>query len=259
MSTLLERYVEEPAGQANSLHATDHRPWPMPTQPWRMGQTWRHLLFAHWPIDADLLRPHVPTSLPIDEFDGSAWLGVTPFLIEALRLRGTLPLPLVSTFPELNIRTYVTVDGKPGVCFLRLDTPSRLAIAAASAAFRLPYHHASIDLEIDEQTERVQVHASRSNGDLRIAYEPVGEVYHAEPGSLEYFLTERYRLYTVDERNRPAWADIHHEPWPLQRAATDIERNGYLPAGLDPGDEPIAHLAARQDVVIWPLTLPGRR
>jgi uncharacterized protein YqjF (DUF2071 family) len=199
----------------------------------------------------------VPPALPIDEFDGSAWLGVSPFRIEALRIRGTLPLPLVSNFPELNIRTYVTIDGRPGVCFLRLDTPSRLAIAAARAAFQLPYERSDIDLRVERETGRVHLHARRRDGELRIDYEPAGDVFHAAPGSLEHFLTERYRLYTVDERGRPAWADIHHEPWPLQRAIADVSRSGYLPAGLDPHDEPIAHVSARQDVVIWPLTRVG--
>lgn len=218
-----------------------------------MGQTWRHLLFAHWPIDAQLLRPLVPAALPIDEFDGTAWLGVTPFMIESLRIRGTMPLPIVNRFPELNVRTYTTIDGRPGVHFLRLDTPSTLAILAARSAFRLPYEHASIELTTDQDAGSTHVRAEREDGTIELEYEPVGPAVEPRAGTLEYFLTERYRLYTVDDEGRPAWAEIHHRPWPLQQASARIEVTGYLPGGLEVDGDAITHVSERQDVVIWPL------
>lgn len=257
MASLLERYLESPAGQARSVDRTDHRPWPIPGGPWRMGQTWRHLLFAHWPIDAELLRRHVHPALPIDEFDGSAWLGITPFLVEALRMRGTLPLPLLSNFPELNIRTYATIDGKPGVVFLRLDTPSRAAIGAARMAYRLPYAHASLSVRVDDDGAAT-ARSSRDDGTICMDYAPTGPSFEARPGTLEYFLTERYRLYTTGDDGHLRWAEIHHRPWPLREGRAEVSRHGYLPEGLVLEGDPLVHVADRQDVVIWPLSGPPR-
>src|SRR3982750_2959300 len=100
--------LQAPARQASSLEETAHRPWPLSDRSWVMGQTWDDLLFAHWRVSAAAVREHVPDALAVAEHDGSAWLGVTPFVVTGLRARGMLPLPLVSSFLELNVRTYVT-------------------------------------------------------------------------------------------------------------------------------------------------------
>lgn len=257
MSSWIRRYLQQPVGQARTPREHAHRPWPLPRGSWLMGQTWLYLLFAHWRVDAQLLREHVPAALPIDEFDGSAWLGVTPFQIESLRLRRAAPLPLASNFPELNVRTYVTVDDRPGVFFLRLDTPSVLAVAAARAAYRLPYARAAVGLEVQRGGDdewRAQVRASRGEGTLAADYAAVGPVFTADPGTLEHFLTERYRLYTTDDAGAVRHAEIHHPPWPLQHANCSIELDRYLPTGIAVAGDPLAHVAARQDVVIWPLS-----
>ena len=115
-----------------------HRPWPMPGRSWVMAQTWTDLLFAHWSVAPATLERAVPTQLPLDTFDGRAWIGITPFAVRNTRLRPTLPVPFVSAFPELNVRTYVTVGGKPGIFFFSLDADSMLAVAAARRAYRLP-------------------------------------------------------------------------------------------------------------------------
>jgi hypothetical protein len=120
------------------LAETGHRPWPAPKQPWLMGQTWISLLFAHWRVPTPALEAVVPAQLQIDTYDSSAWIGVTPFLVRGLRLRGTTPLPWLSSFPEINVRTYVTVDAKPGIYFLSLDADSHAAVTAARRAYRLP-------------------------------------------------------------------------------------------------------------------------
>jgi uncharacterized protein len=135
-------YLQTPARQASTLEETAHRPWPVPPGYWVQGQTWDHLLFAHWRVDEEQLRAIVPPQLPIDTFDGSAWLGVTPFRVSGLRVRGTLPVPVLSTFLELNTRTYVTLDGKPGIYFFSLDCESQLAVEAARRTYRLPYYRA---------------------------------------------------------------------------------------------------------------------
>src|ERR671936_594385 len=138
--------LRAPARQRASLEATEHRPWPLRRRSWLLGQSWEDLLFVHWRVDADTVRKLVPPGLSVDEHDGSAWLGVTPFEITGFRFRGTLPLPVVSSFPEINVRTYVTAEDKPGIWFFSLDTSSHVAAQAARRAYRLPYHHARISL-----------------------------------------------------------------------------------------------------------------
>src|SRR4051794_17247371 len=134
-------------GQARVLAERAHRPWPLPDGPWLMAQSWQDLLFAHWPVPLEALRGLVPEPLPIDEFDGTAWLGVTPFEVTGLRLRGTVPVPRLSRFPELNVRTYTRLDGKPGIWFFSLDAGSAAAVAGARLTYRLPYFHAEMEIE----------------------------------------------------------------------------------------------------------------
>src|SRR5215218_4796419 len=136
--------LQAPARQASSLEETAHRPWPLPDSSWVMGQTWDDLLFAHWRVSADAVRAQLPDGLEVDEHDGSAWLGVTPFVVTGLRARGMLPLPFVSSFLELNVRTYVIRDGKPGIWFFSLDASSQFAVEAARRLYRLPYFRARI-------------------------------------------------------------------------------------------------------------------
>jgi hypothetical protein len=233
-----------------------HRPWPLPGRPWLMGQTWLDLLFAHWPVPAEQLEPLLSAPLELDRFDGQAYLGVTPFRLTALRARGTLPLPLVSSFLELNVRTYVSFGGKPGIWFFSLDASSRLAVAAARRAYKLPYFHAAITATapgewveyacVRAEAERPYVFEGR--------YRPDGPVAPAEPGTLEHFLVERYCLYAADRRGRLHRAEIHHAPWPLQRAEARIDLNTMAADGIAlPADPPLLHFSRRQDVVIWPL------
>jgi uncharacterized protein len=218
------------------------------------GQTWRDLLFAHWPLPVEQLRSIVPPALSLDTFDGSAWLGITPFRVTGLRLRGTLPPPLLSSFLETNVRTYATVDGRPGIWFLSLDAASRLAVAGARCSYRLPYFHASMAAQDKDGAIRYRVRRSSPRASLSIAYRPVGEVFHAAPGTLEHFLTERYRLYSQDRRRRVLAADIHHAPWPLQDADAEIAENTMTaPYAIPlPAQPPLLHFSRRQDVVIWP-------
>src|SRR3954463_8827586 len=135
--------------QGRVLAETGHRPWPLPDGRWLMAQTWEDLLFAHWPLPAEELAPLIPAPLALDTFDGGAWLGVTPFEVTGLRLRGTPPAPLVSRFPELNVRTYVSLDGKPGIWFFSLDAGSVAAVAAARRTYRLPYFRAAMRIRRD--------------------------------------------------------------------------------------------------------------
>jgi uncharacterized protein YqjF (DUF2071 family) len=244
------------AAQGSATEHVAHRPWPLPGGPWLMAQTWERLLFAHWPVDPAALRRLMPGEIPLDTYGGSAWLGVTPFHLRALRLRGLPPLPVGSRFPELNVRTYATLGGRPGIHFFSLDAGSRLAVAAARRAYRLPYFHARMSIE--QRAAEVAYRSRRVDRDgpaaeLSIAYRPRGEAFIAPPGSLEHFLTERYCLYTLDERRRVLRGEIHHRPWPLQPAEARVDRNTMAePLGLELDGAPLVHFAARQDVVIWP-------
>jgi len=239
--------------QNRSLEHLEHRPWALPRRGWTMGQTWEELLFAHWRVPVEAIREHVPPGLEVETHDGTAWVGITPFRLTGLRARGLLPIPRVSSFLELNVRTYVNAGGgeKPGIWFFSLDASSRLAVEAARRTYKLPYFHARmsaahrgdwIDYECARLDEAGRVFSGR--------YRPSGSVFRAGPGSLEWFLAERYCLYTTD-RGKLHRAEIHHELWDLQPAEAEIELASIAPLDL-PG-EPLCHFARRQDVVIWPL------
>jgi uncharacterized protein YqjF (DUF2071 family) len=211
-----------------------------------MGQTWEHLLFAHWAVEPDALRAVVPPELPVDTFDCRAWLGIVPFEIRALRARGT---PVGLRFPELNVRTYTTIDGCPGIYFFSLDASSRVAVAAARRTYHLPYFHARMAIARDNAAVRYR--SRRPGRRWHAEYRPTGPAFTAAPGTLEHFLVERYRLYTVHPRRGVLFADIHHPPWSLHPAGARIMENTMAPIAL-PGVEPLLHFSARQDVVVWP-------
>jgi len=246
-----------------TVEEIEHRPWPMPARPWIMTQTWHDLLFAHWPVDKVRLASMLPGALHLELYDGEAWLGIVPFHMTNVAPRGVPSLPWVSAFPELNVRTYVRVDEKPGVYFFSLDAGSPLAVAAARALFHLPYFGAT--MSVDRGDGRIR-YRSRRNGSARVpaelvvSYTPIGSMFNAKVGTLEYFLTERYCLYTLDDDSRPLRLDIHHRPWPLQRADAVFQVNTMAEAaGLSlPERAPLLHFAKRQDTVAWPLQRVGR-
>jgi uncharacterized protein YqjF (DUF2071 family) len=245
--------------QASSLDENEHRPWDLPDRPWVMGQTWEALLFAHWALDPGELKRVVPPQLPLDVVDGRAWVGVTPFAVKGLRIRGGAPPPVVSSFPEINVRTYVTVDGQPGIFFFSLDTSSRLGVETARRAYRLPYFHARQRFDGSTFASR-RTQRDGPAAEFRASYHPVGAPSPAPPGSIEHFLTERYCLYTLDGDGRVWRGEIHHRPWPLHAADADIEINSMgEQIGLDLGGAgtPLLHYAHRQDVVFWRLERAG--
>jgi len=236
------------------LAHTAHRPWPLPEGPWLMTQSWHDLLFAHLPLDPDALLGKVPANLPLDLFDGRAWIGVIPFHMTNVGPRGLPSLPGVSAFPELNVRTYVTLNGKPGVYFFSLDAASTLAVIGARTVFHLPYYRAAMAVHTDGR--RVTYRSARRsavNAQFLSTYTPIGVVSPAAPGTLEYFLTERYCLYTTTRSGEPRWLQIHHKPWPLQTADAQIAVNTMATAaGITlPAVAPLLHFAKRLDVLAW--------
>jgi len=245
------------------LKDLDHRPWPPPASPWVMTQTWYNLLFAHWPIPAEAMRALVPPQLELDTFDGQAWVGVVPFGMARVYPRGTLPVPWLSRFLEMNVRTYVTLGGKAGVYFFSLDAANSAAVALARLFFRLPYYHARMRMKsrggwIEYSSYRI--HPGATPAEFEGRYRPMGPVYGSQPGSLDAWLTERYCLYTVSARGRVYRGEIHHPRWPLQAAEADIKTNTMaLAAGLRlPDTPPLLHFARSLTTWEWLISRVDR-
>ena len=218
-----------------------------------LSMRWRDLLFAHWRVDPETVAPKLPDGLSLDTYDGDAYLGVVPFVMDDIRPRGS---PLGLEFGELNLRTYVSADGAPGVYFFNLDADDRIGVWFARSLFQLPYYRATMTTETrGDGTDREVSFRSRRAADAPPArfegrYGPAGDFREHEPGSLESFLTERYRFYTADNRGRVYYGDIAHAPWRLAPAWAEIEDNGLFDAnGFDrPDGEPTLHFAAPIDV-----------
>jgi uncharacterized protein len=234
-----------------------HRPWPLPDKPWVMTQSWHDLLFAHWPVDERVLRERVPAGLPLDLYDGQAWVGVVPFHMTNVAPRFVPAIPGISAFPELNVRTYVTMGGRPGVYFFSLDAESSVAVGLARAMLRLPYFTASMDVTheegwVDYWSERLAAEGANP-AEFEARYRPIGPAQPPARGSLEHFLTERYCLYNVDDQFKAYRLEIHHPPWPLQAAEATIAVNTMAEAaGIRlPSMAPLLHFAKRQDMVCW--------
>ena len=196
----------------------------------------------------------IPSEVSLDIHDGRAWVGVIPFWMSGVRGRGIPALPGLSRFPELNVRTYVTYKGKPGVYFFSLDAANQPAVWAARRFFQLPYFQASMSARDDAGA--IHYHSQRKGvaAEFRGSYHPIAPVRRSEKNSLEYFLTERYCLYTARDGNVYR-CEIHHLPWPLQNAQATIEVNTMAAAaGIQlPTTAPFLHFAGRLDVLIWPL------
>jgi uncharacterized protein YqjF (DUF2071 family) len=221
-----------------------------------MAMTWHDLLFAHWRVPVAALRPLVPGALTIDTFDGSAWIGVVPFRMSGVRLRGTPALPGPGAFVELNVRTYVTEGTKAGVWFFSLDAASRVAVRAARRWFRLPYFDAEMSCvtEGDDVVYRSRrTHRGAHPAEFAARYGPSGPQFAAQPGSLEHWLTERYCLYASAPDGALLRGEIHHAPWPLQSASASIATNTMAAAAgvALPAEGPHLLFARRLDVVGW--------
>ena len=238
------------------LSETAHRPWPLPKLPWVMIQRWHDLLFAHWALLPEKIRPLVPRELELDTFDGKAWVGVIPFWMSAVRFRGVPPIPTASTFPELNVRTYVRTPrepGKPGVYFFSLDAASVLAVLGARAGAGLPYFWAEMKAEsADDETRYRSVRRQSPRGaDLLASYRPIGPASSSKT-DLEKFVTERYCLYVV-RAGVVHRIQIHHLPWPLQPAEADFEKNKMAAAhGIElPPEKPMLQFSKFLEVYIF--------
>jgi uncharacterized protein len=222
-----------------------------------MYQSWGDLLFMHWPVPAQSLRPLIPEPLAIDTHDGVAWLGITPFTMWGVRPVFAPALPFLSKSHELNVRTYVHLDGVPGVWFFSLDANNRVTVLGARLAFHLPYFGARMDLERHDRvirfsSRRAQRRAAPAG--FEATWKVGEELGDARPGSLDFFLVERYCLYCA-HKGRLYRVRISHRPWTLRGAdllscrSTMLESQG-LPA---PGDGPLLHQQGEPlRVRVWP-------
>lgn len=235
------------------------RSYPAPAKPHAMRMEWHDLAFLHWRVEPDRLRERMPRDLELDVFDGSAWLGIVPFRMSGVTPRGLIAVPGLSEFPELNVRTYVTAGGKPGVWFFSLDAHQLVAVEVARAWYHLPYLYARMRCERQEGWVRYDSRRQDARGgeaEFRARYRGVGPVQRAEAGALEEFLTERYCLYAEDAQRRLYRGEIDHGPWPLQKAEYEIERmsmtDSLLGFGIE-GPAAAAHFAERLAVRAWSI------
>ncbi|MEZ5354080.1 MAG: DUF2071 domain-containing protein [Bryobacteraceae bacterium] len=234
------------------------RPWPLPSAPWVMRMRWLELLFAHWRLDSNAarrIRSLLPAGLNLDTFDGHAYIGAVPFFMENVTPRFVPPFPGLHAFPELNLRTYVTAGGKPGVWFFSLDAGGKLAVRVARRFFHLPYFDAAFRVEIARAVNYrcTRTHRGSPPAAFDATYRPIGDPYRAQPGSLDHWLTGRYCFYSANSAHVVFRAEIDHEPWPLQRAEAEIRFNTLgdwlgIPMRGEPG---ALHFSRRLDVHAW--------
>jgi uncharacterized protein YqjF (DUF2071 family) len=243
----------------DSLRDVEHRPWPIPARRWMMTQTWHNLLFAHWPVEPEALQALIPKTLQLDTYEGQAWVGVIAFRLSKIRLRGLPEIPLVSHFPEVNVRTYVRVGDRPGVLFLSLDTDNPLAVALARPWFRLPYFRACMSFK--QGKDGVHIKSRRCGGSVPDArfeahYRPSGPQFCAPACTLESWLTERYCYYSVGRNDKTYRCEIHHPQWRLRQARADITENTMmLSHSICPAwEEPHLLYSHKMEALIWALT-----
>lgn len=222
--------------------------------PWIMKQTWSDVLFAHYPVQRKVLEKMVPRKLTLDTYNETAWVSIVPYLTSSMHLRGVPPIPGMASFPGFNIRTYVTMNGKPGVYFFKLTAANFLAAYTAKTFFCLPYAYMKMDYK---KVKDLIVFESEKKSGLQLLcnYKSSSNPSPTEKGSLEEWLVERYCLYTVNKKGTPLRADILHEPWVLEKAEAEFHRNTLLHSlNIVPEHEkPILHYARNAVVRFWPI------
>lgn len=232
-----------------------HIPFEMPSRKCTLYQNWKQLTFMHWKVDADMLQKYIPEGLEIDLHEGHTYIGAIPFTMEKVRPRGLPWVPFISTFGEFNIRVYVTKDGVPGVLFLTLDAQSRVTCFHAPRSYGLPYRYAKSKVHV-ESDDRYVWSSRRKNGGQSLigSTQKTGPMQRAKKGSLEYFLFERYSLYT-SHNGVLKRAYTHHLPWEYYAAEVDVQSNTLLES-FDLGiDNPLRpehiHMSPGVNVQTW--------
>jgi uncharacterized protein YqjF (DUF2071 family) len=230
-----------------------------------MTQRWNDLLFAHWPVPLASLSALVPEGLQVDTFEGSAWLGIVPFWLDRIKLRGVPPIPGARSFPDLNLRTYVQDQdtGTRGIYCFSLDASSLMAVAAARLFYHLPYYWA--DMRLDQTADReISFSSRRLFSKQKVIFNaryrglgPNHKLAEHVAGTFESFMMERSCLFSVNNAGQAIRANLHSVPWPLEDARAEIERNDLASAiGIElPNQEPVLHYSRRLAIYIWPTEL----
>jgi uncharacterized protein YqjF (DUF2071 family) len=228
------------------------------SRPWAVSMRWHDLLFMHWPIKPEILRPFIPPALDLDTFESEAWIGIVPFRMTGIRPRLVPPMPWLSVFPELNVRTYVSHRGRPGVWFISLDAANPVAVNIARWWFHLPYYHAQMHCAPHDgftQYRSVRTHRAAPPATFSARYRPTGQPYLTNPGQLDHWLTARYCLFSADRLGNGYRGDIQHEPWKLQSAEIEVIDN-TMAQQMDislPDIKPLLHYSKRVDALGWKL------
>lgn len=237
------------AQSAGESDRTD-RTWPLPQRAHAMRMSWHDLLFAHWAFAPSEIQRLLPKGITLDTFEGQAWIGVVPFRMSDVAPRWIPAIPWMSAFPELNVRTYVVANGKPGVWFFSLDATNPIAVRVARTMFHLPYMDATMSVEKvgDWYNYRsVRTHRNAPAASFVGRYRPTSETFHSQRDTLEHWLTARYCLYTTDRNGRVLRGEIDHKPWSLQRAELHVERNSML-ASIKLFNDQAPHLLFVKDI-----------
>ena len=227
----------------------DHVPFPLPDRPHALSQEWRNLTFMHWEVEPSKIETYLPEGLELDLYEGKAYVGTIPFQMKNVRPRFLPAVPGISTFPEFNIRTYVTKNGIPGVLFLTLDARSRITCWHAPRAYGLPYRYAKCYLK--KKDNNFIWKSKRVSDECRL----IGEEMQASKNSLEYFLFERYSLYT-EMNGKLHMAYTLHEPWIFQEAEVKLTNNSLTECynlGIDAMKPQYVHASSGVHVLTWPI------
>ena len=229
-----------------------------PDSPVVMKQDWSHLLFLHWEIDPAAVQATLPPGLSVDTYDGKAYMGIVPFFMDNVRPSYCPVVPGISWFQELNLRTYVHDEhGQPGVWFYALDCNQWLAVTIARKLFHLPYQHAR--MESYQHAGTLNYISLRKGCDESQIFKYPAELSHSktsEPDTLEFFLLERYRLFSVDKNGTIYSGLVHHKPYQFQEVhITDYSTRLFSLCGFDePAAAPVSSLIAETvHVNIHPL------
>jgi uncharacterized protein YqjF (DUF2071 family) len=212
--------------------------------------TVRDVLFVHWPVSPAAVRSRLPATFSLETYDKKAWLSIVTLWIEDLSPRG---IPVGLSFPQLNVRTYVTHKGESGVYFFTLDADDPIGISSTVARpLQLPYYRA--DIRVQSRAGSLTFRSYRTQRDapaldFDATYGSRGDTFQAEDGSLPAYLTERYRLYVTDDRGRSYTGTIEHDPWSLHQGWIDIHRNDCFRANdlPQPDDDPLVHYSKGTD------------
>lgn len=234
------------------LQSKTHRTSPLPTGPWLMTQRWENLLFAHYEADPQVLKPHLPPGLGLDLYDGKAWVTVIPFRVSGMRLRGTLQIPYLHTYLELNVRTYVRKNDLPGIYFFSLDADKLPAVLGART-LTLPYFTAT--MAMSEKAGAYRFISERKDGGNAVIdcnYKQEGDAYFPAKDSLASWLLERYWLWTY-KRGALYRGGIHHKQWDIFQAKADISGESLFPFAHehDIASPELLHYAAARRVLFW--------